>query len=177
MKSAAYILTLLIAAPLTAVAQTPAVDPVGPVDRVLAHQEDLSLTAEQVKKLEAIDSKFDRKDQQLIAKVETLRGRPIGIPLRVRDMSAEDRDKLMASRTELRPLMQQLRTSHEAAIAEMRSVLTPDQATRANAYLYQGAGQGGARANRQGGGMMNQRGGTNQRGGMMDKRRGKRGGW
>ena len=177
MKSTAYMIALLLAAPLTAAAQTPAADPLGPVDRVLAHEEDLSLTREQVKKLEGIDRKFDLKDQRLIEKVEALRGRPLGVPLSVRDMSAEDREKLMANRAELQPLMQQLRSSHDAAISEMRSVLTPDQVTRANAYLYQGAGQGGVRANRQRGGMMNQRGGVNQRGGMMEQRRGRRGGW
>lgn len=144
MKHVAYILVLGLAAPFAGSAQTTAAA-TGPVERLLGHRSELSLTADQVQRLEAIDRKYDQQNKEPVARLEALRGRPIGQPMRMRDLAVADREKLLANRQQLQPLMQQLRTSHQAAIAEARGVLTGDQNERANQYLYQGPGQGQGR--------------------------------
>lgn len=169
MKRVAYMVALAMTVPLSAWAQAPA-DAGGPVDRVLAHRQELSLTADQIRKLETIDRKFDEKDADLIKKIESLRGEAIGVP--AREMTSAERDRMFANRAELRPLMEQLRTSHASAIAEVRDVLTTEQNTRANDYLYQGAGPGRGRGSMQGRGYMQGRGSMPGRGrGMMHQRR------
>lgn len=144
MKRVAYMMALVLAAPMIGSAQAPALAQ-GPAERLLAHRSELGLTAEQVQKLEAIDKKYDAQNQDLVARLETARGKAVGQPLRMRDLPVEERDKLVAKRQEIQPLMQQLRASHQAAIGELRGVLTAEQSTRANSYLYQGPGQGQGR--------------------------------
>jgi Spy/CpxP family protein refolding chaperone len=145
MKRAAYILAVALAAPVAGSAQAPAAGAQGPAERLLAHRAELALTADQVQKLEAIDKRQDQQDKEVIAKLEALRGKPVGQPLRMRELAPADREKLQANRNELQPLMQQLRTSHQAAIADVRGVLTSEQSSRAGQYLYQGPGQGQGR--------------------------------
>jgi hypothetical protein len=145
MKYAKYVMALVVALPVSGFAQAGPGNSTGPVARVLAHRSELSLTADQVKQLKAIDGKYAEKDRELIGKVETLRGRPVGVPLRMRDMPAAEREKLLANQAQLRPLMQQLRTSHAAAISELQTVLTAEQNTRAAAYLYPGRAHGPGR--------------------------------
>ena len=155
MRRAAYILVLGLGAPVAVSAQAPTAPVQAPAERLLAHRAELALTADQVQKLEAIDRKYEQQDKETVARLEAVRGKPIGEPLRMRELAAADRAKLVASREQMQPLMQQLRSSHQAAIAELRGVLTAEQSTKANQYLYQGPGQGrGAGALRSGRGSM-----------------------
>jgi len=162
-------------------AQSPAAGAQGPAERLLAHRAELSLSAEQVQKLEAIDRKYDQQDQAVVAKLEALRGRPVGQPLQMRTLAAGDRERLQASRTEMQPLMQQLRASHVAAVSEMRGVLSAEQSTRANGYIFQGRGQGQSQGQGQGRAAgrasLNGRGSAQGAGGgMMSRRAGQRAG-
>lgn len=162
MKYTTYMMVLAVAASVSATAHAQSPGSTGPIARVLTHRAELSLDAEQVRKLVAIDGKYAQKDRELIAQIESLRGNPIGVPLRMRDLPAAEREKLQASRAQLQPLMQQLRTSHTAAISEMQAVLTAEQNNRARAYVNgaprngsgpgagQGAGRGGQRAGQRG---------------------------
>lgn len=142
MRAGAYVLALALAAPLALLAQEPARRAENPAQRLLAHRAELALTAEQVKKLEAMDRQLGAADQAVVAKLEGLRPKPVGEPLRMRDMSAADRAKLQENRAELQPLMKQLRTSHQQAITDIRALLTPEQARKADAFLFEGPGRG-----------------------------------
>lgn len=146
MKRGATILALALVTAATANAQGPARAPAqGPAQRLLAHRAELSLTAEQVQKLEAIDRKYASQDRESIAKLEALRGQPIGQPLRMRDLPAADREQLLANRAQLQPVREQLRGSHQAAVEEVRGVLNAEQNGKAGQYLFQGPGQGQGR--------------------------------
>lgn len=144
MKRAAYILALAVAAPLAVSAQQPATEQ-GPAQRLIAHRAELSLTADQVQKLEAIDLRYREQNRDVVAKLEALRGSAAGDPVRMRELSLEERQKLQANRTEMAPLMQQLRESHSRQIAEARGVLNQEQNRNAHQYMYQGPGQGQGR--------------------------------
>jgi hypothetical protein len=145
MKRVAYILAMALAAPLAASAQQPATLEQGPAQRLLAHRAELSLTAAQVQKLEAIDLRYREQNRDVVARLETLRGGAVGDPVRMRELSLEERQQLQASRAEMQPLMQRLRESHNQQLGELRGVLNQEQNRNANQYLYQGPGQGQGR--------------------------------
>lgn len=178
MRAGAWVLALALAAPLATLAQEPVKRAANPAGRLLAHRAELALSAEQVQKLEAMDRQLAAADQAVTAKLDAIRPKPVGEPLRMRDMSAADRTKLQGNRDELQPLMKQLRTNHEQAVTDIRALLTPAQARQADAFLYegpgrgQGAGAGAAMGQGRGAGqgraVMNGRGASSGRGrGMM----------
>lgn len=149
--TAQALMLALVLAPAAAAAQTPAGEAANPAARLLAHRAELSLTAEQVQRLEAIDRHTAQQDAELRTKLEAVRGKPVGEPLRMRDMTLEQRQALLAKRAELQPLMQQLRTMHAQAATDARAVLTAEQNERARAFLFAGPGQGQGRGPTAGG--------------------------
>jgi hypothetical protein len=144
MRYAAYVLVVALAA-LTATAaqaQTQEERPGNPAARLLAQRTELSLTADQVRRLEEIDRRTTQQAQELRTQLEALRGVPMGEPFRMRDMTAEQRERLVANRGEMEPLMAQLRAIHAQGMADARSVLTVEQSDRARAMMYGGPGRG-----------------------------------
>jgi hypothetical protein len=135
------LLLALAAAP--AAAQDPAPErPTNPAARLLANRQELALTSEQVRRLEEIDRRVTQQQGELRTRLEALRGRAMGEPLRMRDMTAEQRQQLQARRGEMEPLMAQLRALHAQAIADSRGVLTVEQSDRAGRLFFGGPGQG-----------------------------------
>lgn len=152
MRHTAKAIMLAVAlGPAAAAAQTPAAQPANPAGRLLAHRAELSLTAEQVKQLEAIDQRVARQGAELREKLEAVRGKPAGEPLRLRDMTPEQRQALQARRAELQPLMLQLRALHVQAAADARGLLTTEQNQQANTLLFAGPGRGQGRGPAAGG--------------------------
>jgi hypothetical protein len=137
-----FVLALVALPAAVAHAQTPAAQPGNPAARLLLHRAELSLSADQIRRLEEIDRRTSQQDLQLRTRLEALRGAPMGQTLRIRDMTAEQREQLAANRGEIEPLMAQLRAVHAQTIADSRAVLTVEQSDRARAILFRGPGQG-----------------------------------
>ena len=113
------------------------------VAQLLIQQKDtLALTAEQVTKLEALSTQLDQKTDTLRQELEAARGAG-------RDASPEQRQAMMQK-------MQQLQAVYtEFFDAEIKPVLTPEQATQATALIAAsrpGRGRRGGGARRGGGG-------------------------
>lgn len=96
-----------------------------PVRRILLQRDSLELGADQVTRLTAIAERLDAETAPLLQRMSELRGemppRPEGRP------SAEERERFRQKMEELRPVREQLRERHRAAIEEARGVLSEDQ--------------------------------------------------
>jgi hypothetical protein len=119
-----------------------------PLARVLERRSELGLTAEQVGRLETISARLQQQNEPLMAQMrahrETLRGQ-----------RAQARGQRQMPE-QLRPVMQQMRENNQAAMQEVRSVLSDEQQTklrdgmrgqrgeRAPGAARGAAGQGGA---------------------------------
>jgi hypothetical protein len=147
MRYAAHVIVLaLVALPAAAThAQAPEARPGNPAARLLNYRAELSLTADQVRRLEEIDRRTSQQDLQLRTRLEALRGAPMGKTLRFRDMTPEQREQLAANRGEIEPLMAQLRALHAQTIADSREVLTVQQSDQVRGMLYGGPGMGRGR--------------------------------
>jgi hypothetical protein len=139
---AALVLALLALPALAHGQQADQPRPTNPAARLLAVQQELSLTAEQVRRIEEIDRRVTQQGQALRQRLEELRGAPAGEPLRFRDMTEEQRARLQASRAEMAPVMMQLRAMHAQAMADVTDVLTVEQRQRAAGRMFMGPAQG-----------------------------------
>jgi DNA-binding transcriptional MerR regulator len=143
MRYAAHALMIaLLAAPAALQAQTPAPRGANPAERLLTARAELSLTLDQVRRLQQISQRTQEQDAELRSQLEALRGKTMGEPLRMRDMDPAQREQLQANRAALQPLMEQLRTLHQQTAADAKAVLTTEQAAQADALLFGGAGRG-----------------------------------
>lgn len=147
MRSVVKAVVIVLALPLSGQAQQAPAGPQSsnPAARLLASRADLGLTAEQVRRLEEIDRRATQQDSELRASLEALRGRPAGAPLRMRDMTPEQRQQLLSARGEMEPLAAQLRALHVQVAADSRAVLTVEQSDRARLAVFAGPGQGAGR--------------------------------
>jgi hypothetical protein len=146
MRYAAHVIVLaLVAMPAATHAQAPETRPGNPAARLLNYRTELSLTADQVRRLEEIDRRASEQGLHLRTRLEALRGAPMGQTLRFRDMTPEQREQLAANRGEIEPLMAQLRALHAQTIADSREVLTVEQSDRARGMWYGGPGMGRGR--------------------------------
>jgi Spy/CpxP family protein refolding chaperone len=134
----------LAAAPATLYGQGPTVAG-NPAARLLEHRAELSLTAEQVKRLEELNRRTTQQDAELRSRLEALRGKPAGEPLLMWNMTPEQREQLAANRAAMQPLAQELRSIHARAAADASAVLTPEQRTKADSFLFRGPGRGRGR--------------------------------
>jgi DNA-binding transcriptional MerR regulator len=134
MRYAAHALMIaLLAAPAALQAQTPAPRGANPAERLLTARAELSLTLDQVRRLQQISQRTQEQDAELRSQLEALR--------RVHVTHAQ-REQLQANRAALQPLMEQLRTLHQQTAADAKAVLTTEQAAQADALLFGGAGRG-----------------------------------
>lgn len=117
-----------------------------PIERILAQRVELNLSGEQVQKLQDIQKQLSEKDRPTVERIEQIRGRPISDPLIMREMPLEEWQRIQENMEELRPLMAQLRQLHWQAVAEARTVLTPEQNTRLAGLIARGHGAGPASA-------------------------------
>jgi Spy/CpxP family protein refolding chaperone len=116
--------------------------PTNPAARLLGMRQELSLTADQVRRIEEVDRRVTQQGQALRQRLEELRGVPAGEPLRLRDMTDEQRARLQANRAEMAPVMMQLRALHAQAVADLTDVLTAEQRQRVAGRMFMGPAQG-----------------------------------
>ncbi len=149
MKRYGFVTALaLLLVPAAALGQQKAAPPgagtyVGPIQRVLDRRTELTLTSEQVQKLEAIRNASAEQERTLVAKLTEARGGIApGVPLRTHGATPEERQKVRAQMDAARPYHDQLRQLHQKQVQEARAILTPDQNTRAWTRPHQGRGPG-----------------------------------
>jgi hypothetical protein len=114
-----------------------------PLARMMERQAELGLTAEQVARLESIQSRLQQQNAPLVAQVREAR------------MGAERGERgARQVPEEIRPAMQQLRQNNRAAMEEVRAVLSDEQRAKLRETMRRGMRQGtggqGARAARPG---------------------------
>jgi LTXXQ motif family protein len=90
---------------------------------IIDHKADLSLTANQIAKLEPIARKLEEQNKPVIAEMQKVRGNT-----NVRELSQEQRDQM-------RPQMQKLRDHRQAALTEAKTVLTQEQQTKLRDFV------------------------------------------
>jgi DNA repair exonuclease SbcCD ATPase subunit len=109
-----------------------------PIGRLLAHREELGLTADQVKRLEEIQADLRERNRPLLERVEAARAEWAE---RRQELRAESREEFRAQRRqrveearkrmeELRPTLEQLRENQREALEEAEEVLTDEQKAR-----------------------------------------------
>jgi hypothetical protein len=182
MKTRHLIFTLaLLAAPVAAVAQNPAGPPPAdarrfggpdrnPVGILLDQREELSLTTNQVTRLETIQAELERQNAPLIAQVGDLRplgggprGRGAG-PGTARPNSATV-GEMRERRDELQPVMEQIRENNQAAYERALTVLTAEQREAAETLVRPGRRGPGTRGGAGGAGGPGRAPGAGQTGG------------
>ena len=145
-RAASVLAGVLLVVPANALAQQQAAQPsagayVGPIQQVLDRRTDLSLTAAQVQKLEAIRNASAEQERTLVGKLTEARGGlPPGVPLRTHAATPEERQLLRSKMQAARPYYDQLRQLHQKQILEARALLTADQNARAWVRPHQGLG-------------------------------------
>lgn len=97
------------------------------VSYLLENREQLKLTADQAKKLEAINQKLLEKNRPIFEQIQAMR--PAG---GFQSLSQEERQ---ARREQMRPLLEQLRANDDEAVKEVLAVLGPEQQKTANELL------------------------------------------
>lgn len=102
--------------------QGPAAMARNPVAVVLEHREQLELTADQVRALEALATRLDEENGPRRARLEEAFG-----DADPRTMTAEERRAHRDRMQELAPVHQEMRTANRAAMAEVRELLTDVQ--------------------------------------------------
>jgi DNA anti-recombination protein RmuC len=87
-----------------------------PVQSILEHRSELSLSADQVSKLESISRTLEQKNQPILAKLQ--QGHQAGV---------RPQELTEAQRTEMRTAMETLRENTKASVEQARSVLSKEQ--------------------------------------------------
>ena len=143
-----WVVLALVLAPLPLVGQqqpgTPAVDPRtrreifddmdGPVQFLLRNRVVLSLTTDQVTRLQEIDRQMDERNRPYVMQLLQIRRQ---IPRRARE-SEMTPQQLEAYRAQLRaaqPLLERIRANNHVAMKDVGSVLTDPQKTRLREIL------------------------------------------
>lgn len=117
-----------------------------PIAIAIDHKADLTLTDDQVTKLQAIDAKLTEKNAPIRQKMQE--ARPQGVNFQ--DMTDEQRQ---AMRDKVMPLMQELMANTQEARTEAEKLLKPEQVTKLQEILQQEMpqrGPGGGAPPRQG---------------------------
>ena len=128
-----------------------------PVSMLLQRREDLGLTAEQVTRLEAIQTRVERENAPRIQQLRAVLG-----DRDPRELTTEERAELRERMRALDPVRDEIRQTNRAAMDEARAILTDEQQTRIRQVMrrrpgpdgrpgmrgprrgpWQGAGQGG----------------------------------
>ena len=130
-----------------------------PVAALLEHRAELKLTDAQVSRLQTIERDLAQKNEPLRRQLEAAR------PQRAQGdqerPSEEERQAMRARMEQLRPQMQQLRQNQQAAMEQVRTVLTDEQEQAARRYLRGPRGERGERGER---GARGEGGGRGERG-------------
>ena len=106
---------------------------------ILAHKDTLKLTADQVKKLRALDSVTTAKNATTMEKLRALRGDSAAAITRPRDMTAEQRAIAREKLEAARPLLEAVRKVNEKAAADADAMLMPAQRDLIKALMEQPA--------------------------------------
>lgn len=154
-----FLMAALVAAPITAAAQTtppPAAQGEqareghrghlrgqrgpgmggGPLQRILAQRERLNLTDAQVQRLEGIQRDLQARNEPLVQQLraafpERADGARRGERPR---MTEAQRQQMQQRRAQMQPVMQQLRENTQAAFTQARAVLTAEQQAQVNQW-------------------------------------------
>jgi hypothetical protein len=114
-----------------------------PLARMMERQAELGLTAEQVARLESIQTRLQQQNAPLMAQVRE-----------ARTGAAREQRAARQVPEELRPAMQQIRQNNRAAMEEVRAVLSDEQRTKLRETMRggmrHGTGGQGAQAARSG---------------------------
>jgi Spy/CpxP family protein refolding chaperone len=96
--------------------------------RLIARQQQLGLSTEQVSRLQAIDAQLKAKNQPILAQLQSFRpDSATREAFRGGQLSDAQKQALGARREQARPLVQQLRDNQRQAMEQVRGVLTPEQ--------------------------------------------------
>jgi hypothetical protein len=139
-----------------------------PAAAVLAQREALGLSADQVRRLEAVQARVEAANAPRLERLRAVQGERQAMDRdRIRQMSADERQQLRQQMRErmdqVRPVMEELRKTNHAAGDEVRAILTDEQHTQFRDLR---------RSERRDGAMRGQRGGQNR--GEWLQRRGER---
>lgn len=100
-----------------------------PAAMLLEHKAELGLSADQVAKLEKISSALQEKNAPIMEKMRQAR-------------------QSNADRSQMQPLMEQMRENNDAARKEVMAILTPEQQKKAQELVAQRRRDGGERMRR-----------------------------
>jgi hypothetical protein len=102
-----------------------------PVERLLRRREQLNLSADQVRRLEAIQQRVESQNRPLIERLQALHGNGPRQRVRRGELTEQQRAELRAQaeriREQARPTREQLRQNLDAARREVEAVLTDAQ--------------------------------------------------
>ncbi len=119
-----------------------------PVEVLLDHQQELSLTSEQVAKLETIRDQVKRENGPRWEQMKQAFGDKAPA-----DMTVEERQQARERMQALQPVRDQIRETNRKAMTDARALLTPDQLTRMRGLMRRGPDDRPGRGNRPGRGM------------------------
>ena len=129
-------------APAAAEAQTARVDSLrSPFSRLLERRDELRLTDAQVTQIEAIAARVEEQNQPLHEQMRTILEAAGLAGINPRDMTPEQRETFRALRDEIRPIREQVRENHQAAMEEVKSVLTAEQQAMVEQWRQERGGQ------------------------------------
>ncbi len=136
MKIAGMMLAVALLAPAALAAQGPPGGGPGrgmmmrsPIAIAVAHKADLTLTDDQVTKLNALETALQAKNAPLVKQMQDARQ---GFDFQ--NATDEQRQQM---REKMMPIMQQLRTNRDAAQADAEKLLKPEQVTKLHDILQQ----------------------------------------
>ncbi|MEW5930851.1 MAG: hypothetical protein AB1941_25600 [Gemmatimonadota bacterium] len=118
-----------------------------PVAALLEHRAELKLTGDQVSRLESIQRDLEQKNEPLHRQLEAARPqRRQGE--RQAPPTEQELQAMRARMEQIRPQIEQLRANQQAAMEQVRSVLTDEQEQAARQYLRGPRGERGERGAR-----------------------------
>lgn len=108
----------------------------GPVRLLLRNRVVLSLTAEQVTRLQEIDRQLEERIRPIVAQlVQMRRQMPRGGRVREAEMTAEQREAFKAHMRAAEPLFEQIRQNNHLAMMDVGKVLTEPQKSKLRELL------------------------------------------
>ena len=111
-----------------------------PAEMVLQHREELGLTADQVRQLEAIQKRVAAENGPRWERLKAAFGDQAPA-----DMTVEERQALRQKMQELQPVREEIRATNRKAGAEIHELLTDEQEATLRPLMHQGnrGGRGG----------------------------------
>ena len=99
-----------------------------PIAGMLERRQQLNLSADQVNRLQAIQSRLESQNRPLVERMQALRGQPGDRPgARGGELTPEQRAQIERTREQFRPIAEQLRENRQTAMRDAVAVLTDAQ--------------------------------------------------